>query len=88
MKRILTVIFILCLAVGLSPLYAAGPQEQPRAGAEQIKIRMHWWGEAEAPGMARWVQESDVFELAAPVPLNLVCFRQKGGDKANQQLME
>jgi aromatic-L-amino-acid/L-tryptophan decarboxylase len=28
------------------------------------------------------------FELAAPAPLNLVCFRHRGGDAANQQLME
>jgi aromatic-L-amino-acid decarboxylase len=37
---------------------------------------------------ARWVQESPDFELAAPVPLNLVCFRHRGGDQANQRLME
>ena len=28
------------------------------------------------------------FELAAPVPLNLVCFRQVGGDEANQRIMD
>jgi aromatic-L-amino-acid decarboxylase len=28
------------------------------------------------------------FELAAPVPLNLVCFRHVGGDAANQRLMD
>ena len=28
------------------------------------------------------------FELAAPVPLNLVCFRHKGGDAANQTIMD
>ena len=28
------------------------------------------------------------FELAAPAPLNLVCFRLKSGDAANQALME
>ena len=27
------------------------------------------------------------FELAAPAPLNLVCFRLKAGDEANRQLM-
>jgi ABC-type glycerol-3-phosphate transport system substrate-binding protein len=58
MKKAFTIAFVLCLVAGLSPLHAAGPQEQSAAGAQQIKIRMHWWGEAEAPGMARWVQES------------------------------
>ena len=28
------------------------------------------------------------FELAAPAPLNLVCFRHRGGDAANQSLLE
>ena len=36
----------------------------------------------------RWVQENDRFELAAPAPLNLVCFRYKGSDEQNQQLLE
>jgi len=27
------------------------------------------------------------FELAAPVPLNLVCFRHRDGDAANQALL-
>jgi aromatic-L-amino-acid decarboxylase len=43
-------------------------------------------------GMARqfaeWVKEDSRFELAAPVPLNLVCFRHRGGDESNQRLME
>ena len=37
---------------------------------------------------ARWVAESDNFELATPAPLNLVCFRHKDGDAASQQLLE
>lgn len=37
---------------------------------------------------AEWVRESADFELAAPAPLNLVCFRHKGGDVVNQQLMD
>ena len=28
------------------------------------------------------------FELAAPAPLNLVCFRHKAGDAANQTIMD
>jgi len=34
-----------------------------------------------------WVVEDERFELAAPAPLNLVCFRHRGGDAANQALM-
>ena len=36
---------------------------------------------------ARWVQDDERFELAAPVPLNLVCFRHRGGDAVNQRTM-
>jgi aromatic-L-amino-acid decarboxylase len=35
-----------------------------------------------------WVEKSDRFELAAPTPLNLVCFRHVGGDAINRQLLE
>jgi aromatic-L-amino-acid/L-tryptophan decarboxylase len=35
-----------------------------------------------------WVREDDQFELAAPAPLNLVCFRHRGGDRINQVLMD
>src|ERR1700716_1541955 len=41
-----------------------------------------------AQQFADWVKNDDRFELAAPVPLNLVCFRHKGGDAANQTIME
>src|ERR1700684_2047645 len=41
-----------------------------------------------AQGFADWVPNDDAFELAAPVPLNLVCFRHKGGDAANQIIMD
>ncbi len=41
-----------------------------------------------AQQFAGWVQKDDRFELAAPVPLNLVCFRHKGGDAINQALLE
>jgi aromatic-L-amino-acid/L-tryptophan decarboxylase len=41
-----------------------------------------------AQQFAEWVRSSEKFELAAPVPLNLVCFRHKGGDEANQKLMD
>jgi len=41
-----------------------------------------------AQQFAAWVHEDDRFELAAPAPLNLVCFRLKRGDQANQRLMD
>ncbi len=41
-----------------------------------------------AQQFAGWVKDDGRFELAAPVPLNLVCFRHRGGDQANQTLME
>ena len=41
-----------------------------------------------AQEFAGWVRESAEFELAAPAPLNLVCFRHRGGDEANQKIMD
>ncbi len=41
-----------------------------------------------AQQFAEWVQKDNTFELAAPVPLNLVCFRHKSGDAANQTIMD
>ncbi|MGO9647342.1 MAG: pyridoxal-dependent decarboxylase [Terriglobales bacterium] len=41
-----------------------------------------------AQQFAGWVKADSRFELAAPVPLNLVCFRHKGGDEVNQGLMD
>jgi aromatic-L-amino-acid decarboxylase len=37
---------------------------------------------------AEWVRGDERFELAAPAPLNLVCFRHTGGDAANESLMD
>jgi aromatic-L-amino-acid decarboxylase len=36
---------------------------------------------------ARWIEETDKFELAAPVPLNLVCFAHRAGDDFNRRLL-
>ena len=36
---------------------------------------------------AAWVDESDDWELMAPVPLGLVCFRAAGGDALNESIM-
>jgi len=41
-----------------------------------------------AQEFAQWVQADPRFELAAPAPLNLVCFRMRADDDANQQLLE
>jgi aromatic-L-amino-acid/L-tryptophan decarboxylase len=41
-----------------------------------------------AQQFAQWVRDDSRFELTAPVPLNLVCFRHKGGDAANQTIMD
>ena len=42
-----------------------------------------------AQAFAGWVAADPAFELAAPAPLNLVCFRLRdGGDEANQALLE
>jgi aromatic-L-amino-acid decarboxylase len=34
------------------------------------------------------IAADDRFELCAPVPLSLVCFRRKGSDEANRELLE
>jgi aromatic-L-amino-acid decarboxylase len=41
-----------------------------------------------AQQFAGWVRNDDRFEVAAPVPLNLVCFRHTAGDRANQGIMD
>ena len=41
-----------------------------------------------AQHFADWVRKDDRFELAVPVPLNLVCFRHKAGDAPNQTIMD
>lgn len=51
----------------------------------QYHIRQHV---ALAQEFAQWVREDRRFELAAPVPLNLICFRLKAGDAPTQDLMD
>jgi aromatic-L-amino-acid decarboxylase len=41
-----------------------------------------------AQEFAHWLRSDDRFELAAPAQLNLVCFRLRSGDHANQVLMD
>jgi aromatic-L-amino-acid decarboxylase len=35
-----------------------------------------------------WVDADDRFELVAPAPLNLVCFRHRGGDGVNREILD
>jgi len=41
-----------------------------------------------AQNLANKIQESEDFELSAPVPFNLVCFRHKASDEFNKKLMD
>jgi aromatic-L-amino-acid decarboxylase len=41
-----------------------------------------------AQQFADWVRNDDHFELAALAPLNLICFRHKGGDAVNQTILD
>ena len=41
-----------------------------------------------AQEFADWVREDERFEIAAPVLLNLVCFRHSGGDEVNEPLLK
>jgi aromatic-L-amino-acid decarboxylase len=41
-----------------------------------------------AQEFAQWIEADPAFDLAAPVTLNLVCFRHEGGDAVNQAIME
>lgn len=40
-----------------------------------------------AQRFASWVRDDERFEMMAPAPLNLVCFRHRGGDEVNEALM-
>jgi aromatic-L-amino-acid decarboxylase len=41
-----------------------------------------------AQQFASWVQQDGRFELSAPAPLNLVCFRHRAGDAFNEALLD
>jgi len=51
--------------------------------AEIIRTHIRWASE-----FASWVAADPRFELAAPVPLSLVCFRLKGSNDRNRRLLE
>ena len=50
----------------------------------QFHVRRHV---AIAQQFLEWVRQDERFEVAAPAPLNLVCFRHRGGDETNETLM-
>ncbi len=54
------------------------------AGLQQ-KVRQHV---ALARECADWMEASPHLELAAPVHLNLICFRHRDGDEASQRLLD
>jgi aromatic-L-amino-acid decarboxylase len=41
-----------------------------------------------AQTFADWVEQAPGFEMAAPAPLNLVCFRHVGGEAVNLEIMD
>jgi len=51
----------------------------------QERVRRHI---ALAQEFVGWVKADDRFEMAAPVPISLVCFRHKGGDAVNQYILD
>lgn len=54
-----------------------------RAVAEIIRRHIRW-----AQQFAGWLAADGRFELAAPAPLSVVCFRLKGSDEDNRRLLE
>jgi aromatic-L-amino-acid decarboxylase len=56
-------------------------------GAEALRamVRRHV---AAAQWFAAMVDKSELFELAAPAPLNLVCFRHVGGEAASRHVLD
>ena len=54
------------------------------SGLQQL-IREHVeWSQQ----FAQWVQDDNDFKLAAPAPLNLVCFRHKDSNEKNERLLQ
>ncbi|HZD30705.1 MAG TPA: pyridoxal-dependent decarboxylase, partial [Candidatus Angelobacter sp.] len=51
----------------------------------QYHVRQHV---AMAQQFAQWLRADERFEVVAPVPLNLVCFRYRGSDDDNQRIMD
>ena len=56
-------------------------------GAEGLRYHVRRHVEL-AQQFAKWVRDDERFELVVEPPLNLVCFRHRSGDEANQQIMD
>ena len=51
----------------------------------QYHVRQHiTWTQQ----FAQWIQDDENFELMAPTPLNLVCFRHRAGNDFNRRLLQ
>ena len=70
-----------------------------RFRALKLWFVLRWYGLAGLRAMVRahvelaqrfasWVGAEADWEVAAPVPLDLVCFRHRGGDEINQRAMD
>ena len=70
-----------------------------RFRALKLWMVLRWYGLAGLRAMVRshvelahrfagWVERDADWEMAAPVPLNLVCFRHRAGDEVNQRAMD
>jgi aromatic-L-amino-acid decarboxylase len=70
-----------------------------RFRALKLWLVLRWYGLAGLRALVRghvalaqrfagWVAADPEWELAAPAPLNLVCFRHRGGDEPTQRAME
>jgi aromatic-L-amino-acid/L-tryptophan decarboxylase len=55
-------------------------------GAEGLRTHIRT-GVALAAGLAGWFAADERFELAAPHPFSLVCFRMRAGDGASEELL-
>ena len=38
--------------------------------------------------LAEWIEADEHFEIMAPAPFNLICFRHRGGDELNKRIMD
>jgi aromatic-L-amino-acid decarboxylase len=56
-------------------------------GAEGLRAHVRE-GVAQAQQLAAWVRADERFEVVAPHPFGLVCFRLRGDDRPNQELLD
>ena len=70
-------------ASGRSSCGSSSATTAPRALRHHVRRHVELTRE-----LVGWIEADDRFELAARVPLNLVCFRHVGGDDANQAILD